>query len=307
MPVELVSTPGPAGLKEEALSKWYPMDEQLYALDGKELLFIKAQTGIEDEDELKRHIISVTKEAYRVIPFPCIRRFSFLKLRLSQLPSYDRLLKMGREHEDAILLDLGCCFGNDVRAAAVDGFPPEKIVASDLYSDYWSLSHKLFNSTPESFPATFIAGDAFDSNHLAVAPPVFAPVKGPPPDLSGLTSLNPLYSHVAAIHASSFFNEEQQVHLARALARLLSPLPGSMIFGSHAGAPQKGSHLHRVGPEEETEGYLVFCHSPESWAELWDRQVFDKGTVKVEARIAEHPEVNSEQAAFFMQWCVTRL
>jgi hypothetical protein len=96
--------------------------------------------------------------------------------------------------------------------------------------------------------------------------------------LRSLTSLNPLHGQVSAIHATAFFNpfsEEEQLHAARALAGLLSPAPGSMIFDVHVGLPEKGV----VG--SESEGYRVFCHSAASWADLWDGRVFEKGLVEV--------------------------
>lgn len=40
--------------------------EQYYSLKGDELDFFRSQTGIEDEEELKQHIIAVQKKAYDV-------------------------------------------------------------------------------------------------------------------------------------------------------------------------------------------------------------------------------------------------
>ncbi|EIW62932.1 uncharacterized protein TRAVEDRAFT_112609 [Trametes versicolor FP-101664 SS1] len=289
----------------------FPFNEELYSLEGKELEFMKNQTGITDEDELKKHIIAVTKAAYEVFPYPCIRRYAFLALRLPSLPGYDRLIELGKERKNAVLLDIGCCFGNDVRIAAADGFPAKQIVATDLYGGYWTLGHKLYRSTPETFPAKFLAGDAFDPIHLAIAPPVYAVGPEPVPDLPSLTSLNPLHGHVAAIHTSSFFhlfNEEQQLHLARAMAGLLCPLPGSMIIGTHAGALETGFTTHDVGGGNDSAAggsVSMFCHSAKSWTELWDGQVFEKDKVTVEAKTVQIQI--GERLRHVLQWCVTRL
>ena len=68
----------------------------------------------------------------------------------SKVPAYNQLLKLGREREDAILLDIGCCcksdntasleraltvrsVGNDVRKAVADGFRVENVVATDIH------------------------------------------------------------------------------------------------------------------------------------------------------------------------------
>jgi hypothetical protein len=55
------------------------LDERLYDLTDVERSFFKQQTGIQDDDELKAHIIRVQAEAYQVHPYPCIRLFHFAK------------------------------------------------------------------------------------------------------------------------------------------------------------------------------------------------------------------------------------
>ena len=131
---------------------------------------------------------------------------------------------------------------------------------------------------------------------------------GPTPELGSLTSLNPLHGRVAAIHESSFFHlfsEEKQLGLARALAGLLLPEPGSIIFGLHLGHTEKGSV-----PEQN---YSLFCHSPATWAELWDGLVFEKGMVKVKTMLVqverkgfEVDEANARPVTLLV-WSVTRL
>ncbi|KAI0662436.1 hypothetical protein C8Q70DRAFT_1088892 [Cubamyces menziesii] len=294
-----------------------PLDPSLYSIEGDALEFMKASTGIQDPEELKRHILAVQEEAYAIFPYPCIRRFSFIRradMKLGRLPAYKQLLALGKERKGAILLDIGCCVGNDIRKAVYDGYPVENIVASDLHPEYWDLGHKLFNTTPETFPVPFVPGDAFDPAHLAPVPPFYSPPDTPRPELKTLTSLNPLRGHVSVIHTSAFFHlfvEEQQFKLAQAVAGLLSPEPGSMILGLHVGLPEKG---FRPGKRERAHGGgPMFCHSPESWKELWDGQVFKKGTVKVEAFIHEIERKDlanvpgAETTSHLLVWSVTRL
>ena len=110
-----------------------------------------------------------------------------------------------------------------------------------------------------------------------------------------------MQGHISAIHASSFFhlfNEERQLEVAQRLASLLSPRKGSVIFGSHAALPEKGWQ----GPGEDDE--KMFCHSPASWEELWNGQVFERGTVKVAGDL--HAIDTQDGTIFFMWWSVTR-
>lgn len=143
-------------------------------------------------------------------------------------------------------------------------------------------------------------------------PPFEAQPETPVPSLPTLTSLNPLRGHVSVIHASAFFHlfsEERQLQLAKSLAGLLSPEPGSFILGVHGGRPEKGERIESIRPNSH--GIKMFCHSPESWIELWDGQVFQKGTVKVDARLVpmERKDLNfSAEAKFYLLvWSVTRL
>ncbi|OCH88600.1 hypothetical protein OBBRIDRAFT_795071 [Obba rivulosa] len=265
-----------------------PLDEHFdssletdFRIRPEEWAFLKAQTGIDDNDELKKHVVKIQADAYAIYPYPCIRLFAFIRRKLAAISAYEQLLQLGREREGAIFLDIGCAFGGDVRRAVADGYPVQNVVASDLEPGFWRLGHELFRSTPETFPVPLVPGDAFDPAFLPPVAPCTSPPDIPRPDLQTLTSLAPLVGHVSAIHASSLFHlfdEDKQEQLARALAGLLSPEPGSMILGMHTGLPEKG-WSKGTWPGGKSS---LFCHSPESWAELWDGQVFEKGTVKVE-------------------------
>ncbi|KAH9964211.1 hypothetical protein BC827DRAFT_1189690 [Russula dissimulans] len=293
------------------------LDESLYNLTDEERAFFKQQTGIQDDDELKAHIVQVQAEAYKIHPYPCIRYFFFTKLKISRLFPYQDLLKIGKQRNEPIFLDIGSCFGNDARKAIADGYPLGYVITSDLHPEFADLGHKLFRTTPGTYPIAFIPGDAFDPKHLEIVPPLptaNAPIDtaGPAPDLRSLTSLNPLHGRASAIHASSLFHlfgEEKQLHLARALAGLLSPEPGSVIFGLHLGLAEKGF----TKPEEGV-GHRLFCHSPVTWAELWESKVFEKGVVNVQTKLVQVAgkfgiggDQASTQTTTLLIWSITRL
>ncbi|KAJ7485679.1 hypothetical protein FB451DRAFT_62967 [Mycena latifolia] len=279
-----------------------PLDEDLYKAE--ELEFVREQTGIQDPDALKKHVLAIQAKAYDLYGYPCIRKFDFARPRISTFPAYQKVLALGREREGAILLDLGCCSGTDVRQAASDGFPVNNLIASDLRPEFWKLGHELFRTTPETFPVPFIAGDAMDSSFFAPSKPLVTPpeVVAPAPPLASLVTLTPLCGHVAAIHISRvfhLFSEPEQLHLARALAGLLSPMRGSVIFGSHVGQREKGFKEASQGI-----GRSIFRHSPESWRGMWE-EVFPEGSVKVDAdlqrRAYDPPDVGN------LVWAVTRV
>ncbi|TFY61382.1 hypothetical protein EVG20_g7080 [Dentipellis fragilis] len=280
-----------------------PLDSSLYKLEDEQKVFFKATTGITDDEDLKKHILNVQAKAYALRPYPCIQRFTFIGIGITKnTEAYQQLLKI---------------VGNDARKAIFDGFPMQNVVTSDLHGgtcpsftagidsearsekyetsadqsviEFWQLGHALFKTTPEKYTVPFVGGDVFDPAHLALAAPLATSSipPAPRPDIYTLTSLNPLRGHVSAIFASSFFHlfsEPQQLELARKLAGLLDPRPGSMIFGMHAGGETKGT---RKGPGDvPNKDWDLFFHSPETWTEMWDGEVFPKGSVKVQAYLA---------------------
>ncbi|KAJ6504201.1 hypothetical protein C8R47DRAFT_1210286 [Mycena vitilis] len=286
-----------------------PLDENLFTMEDEDLAFLKAQSGIQDPDALKQHVLAIQAKAYDLYGHNCIRRFSFTKPKISTFPVYPHVLALGRE--GGIVLDLGCCFGTDIRKCWSDGVPPQNLLASDLRPVFWNLGHELFQSTPETFPIAFIAGDALNPDFLAPSAPLRSPseVSGPAPPLTSLTSLTPLLGHVSAIHISSVFHlffEPEQLQLARALAGLLSPAPGSVIFGSHGGRRVKGFNEHGYC----SGGHHMFCHSPESWREMWG-EVFPEGTIKVEAEFRQRTRkdaAHTQEAEYgILVWSVMRV
>jgi hypothetical protein len=99
------------------------------------------------------------------------------------------------------------------------------------------------------------------------------------------SSLIPLEGRVAVIHTSFFFHlfsEERQLQIARNLAKLLSPVPGSMIIGVQVGAREKGIHTTDIKGTK----VFNFCHSPESWKHLWEKIIFNEGEVVCECYLS---------------------
>lgn len=84
----------------------HPLSPEFYRLTEEEIAFHKAQTGIQDDDELKKHILAVQRDAYevrlrvfseryhvaavdnseQVFPYPCIRWFTFARSVTNSFP-----------------------------------------------------------------------------------------------------------------------------------------------------------------------------------------------------------------------------
>lgn len=280
-----------------------PLEDRFYSPTEDEVLFLQAQIGIEDKADLKRHILEVQRKAYDIYGYPCIRFMNFIRMGIAKHPAYQAALSLPTQREGAILLDIGCCFGNDLRKAVADGWPVENTIASDLRQGYWDFGHELFGSNTESFPAAFVAGDAFDARMIAPRLPYKSPPSTPRPNLKKLRSLTPVQGRVSAIHAKDLFHlfdKKRQLALAMQLASLLTPLPGSIIFGSHVGLPKMGQQIEEIDS-------TMFCHSPDSWRDLWEG-IYGKGKVRVDATIRRIDNLDKPGIPKFqLVWSVTLL
>ncbi len=81
-----------------------------------------------------------------------------------------------------------------------------------------------------------------------------------------------------------------------------------MIFGEHGSQPTAG-----IRPIKSSGGKEVYCYPPEDWKELWDGEVFTKGTVHVDAELLEIRRKDVESIApegtkfYIMYWSVKRM
>ena len=48
----------------------------------------------------------------------------------------------------------------------------------------------------------------------------------------------------------------------------------------------------------------MFCHSPESWTDLWDGEIFRKGIVEVEVKLLEREPRKFDPPGIIMYWLV---
>lgn len=184
------------------------------------------------------------EQAWQTFPYPCIGQFRFLDLSIGLHPLYPEVLQRMKSGSQ-IYLDLGCCFGQDIRRLVSDGAPSKNCYGSDLRLDFMSLGYNLFLDK-DKLESKFIQGDVFD------------------PD----SELKTLDGNVDIIHAASFFHLfglEEQKQVARRIVKLLKPRQGSLVLGRQVGNVQGGEFLHRTNPNR-----MMFRHDKETWKRMWD-------------------------------------
>ncbi|KAL1639309.1 hypothetical protein SLS58_008022 [Diplodia intermedia] len=226
-------------------SPWYFNDIDTLTPESRDLL--EKYSGISPE-KVEAHF-----------PYPCIGSFRFLDLAMYKEPYYPEILSRVRNGEK--LLDLGCCFGQELRKLAHDGAPPSSLYGSDLRPDFLSLGHALFLDEAK-LPTSphFIAAD------------ILADPSSPSSPLH-----RQLAGTVSIVHASAFFHlfsRDDQLRAAESVVALLKPEPGVAVVGAQIGTPTPGV------AESWTRGMKSprFSHNVESWARLWDEVGTRTGT-----------------------------
>jgi SAM-dependent methyltransferase len=145
-------------------------------------------------------------------------------------------------------LDLGCGFGQDLRALVADGVPSQQCYAADLRREFWDLGYELFYDK-ETLKSEWIQTD------------VLAP-------LDSQAGLQQLKGKVDVIYAGSLlhlFDYGGQVKVCELIVELLKPVKGSCVLGRQVGNVVAGETPRRVEPEK-----MMFRHNAESFRKMWD-------------------------------------
>ena len=162
---------------------------------------------------------------------------------LPSYAAYPAILATLKADSSAALLDVGCCFGQDLRKLVVDGVNPSQLAGLDLKPEFNELGKRLFRDA-DTHHIDFYARDIFDDG----------------------ADWEPLWRRYDVIHITSFlhiWNWDDQVKAARRLVGFLKPKPGSLFVGSGIGSTVGGE-----GPNLEGTG-TNYRQSEESFARLW--------------------------------------
>jgi SAM-dependent methyltransferase len=220
---------------------------------------LESYSGIPRDQQIA-HIVECRNEAYAKCPYPCIGNMRFLDFDLSLHPLYaDQILDplkrpMSREEGEAepLFLDLGTCFGQDVRKLVYDGAPIERVWASDIEPHLIDAGFRLFNDEAKLPRDHFLCpGDLFSAS----------------PD----DRLRALDDRVTILHMTAVFHlfglEDQKKVVDRCL-RLLRKDAGRpvLLLGMQVGSVVAGPFLRENHSPEFSHKYR---HNVESWASLW--------------------------------------
>lgn len=245
----------PANTNTKQPPAWFL--KELTELDEETREVFEKYSGL-SPDAVIPHIVEVRNRAFDVFPYPCIGLFRFLNFGIRKSPQYSEVLQRLKDGQS--FLDIGCCFGQDIRRLVADGAPSENTYGSDLRMEFMELGYDLFLDK-ETLKTKFIAGDVFD------------------PD----ASIKQLDGKIDIIHAAAFFhlfNWDGQVKIAKRFVSLLNPEAGVLVIGRQMANFEAG--------EYSFSNKTVYRHNDESFKRMWKLVGDETGTNwQVDARISD--------------------
>jgi hypothetical protein len=190
---------------------------------------------------LRDHLIAVRTRAWENYNYPCLGRWSFLGFSIQRSPLYKEILRTCKT-EGATVIDVGCCLGQDVRQLIYDGVPIDQIRGYELDPFFIEQGYELFRDGElMKTKKVMTSGDIFDDQFLETVEPADYLFAG-------------LFIHL--------FDSEAQKDACRRLARICK----QAITGQQEGASIPVERFGSLRPP----GKNRMCHSPESFARMWD-------------------------------------
>ncbi|KAI1408090.1 hypothetical protein F5Y13DRAFT_173342 [Hypoxylon sp. FL1857] len=254
-------------MKNES-SQWLQSDVKDIDPAAREVL--EKYSGIAPE-EVVPHVLAIRDKAFALYPWPCIGQMRFLRFSLASYPSYGTVLERLRSDPESRFLDLGCCFGQDIRKLFIDGVKPHQLVGLDLVPEFHSLSYDLFRDASK-LEFEFHARDLHDDN----------------------ADWSPLQNRFDVLHLTSLlhiWNWEGQVKAAQRIASFTKP--GSILVGSSLGSGVGGEFPNLEGTGTN------FRQSEETFKKFWDEvgeKTGTRWTVKATFKAMDSTKMNMNQA-----------
>ncbi|KAL8782960.1 MAG: hypothetical protein Q9213_004967 [Squamulea squamosa] len=197
-------------------------------------------------DEVVKHVNKIRELGFATNPYPCIGLYRFLNLTLLTHPLYTTILKR-LQSPDATYLDLGCCFGQDLRQLVQDGIPSQRLIGLDIEESLIERGYDFFLNRG-SLQSRFVVRNVFEGAKQGAA----------------WTDMEECGMDV--IHCSAFFHLfplEEQILSAKNIAKLVKK--GGFIVGRQMGSVKPGD----VAAIKE--GSSSYRHNVETFDAMWKR------------------------------------
>ncbi|KAJ3034233.1 hypothetical protein HDV00_005253 [Rhizophlyctis rosea] len=100
-------------------------------------------TGEKDLNVLRQHVVDLVQDVKRTQHvYGCISNILFLDPRVQVHPYYETFI--AAQTPTTRTLEVGVCFGTDLRRYVQDGVNPASVTVADLHDGYWQLGGRLY-------------------------------------------------------------------------------------------------------------------------------------------------------------------
>ncbi|KAI0120312.1 hypothetical protein F4776DRAFT_665790 [Hypoxylon sp. NC0597] len=194
--------------------------------------------------EVVQHVNQIREKGFASNPYPCIGLYRFANLTLLTHPLYDTIVRRLKSGE-ATYLDVGCCFGQDLRQLVQDGVPSRQLTGLDIERALLELGYDFFLDR-DTLQSRFVVADVFKG---ATQGGVWADLEERGFDV---------------LHCSAFFHLftlGEQISAAKQIAKLVRK--GGLIVGRQVGSVKPGDI-----PAIKA-GSFSYRHDVETFGALW--------------------------------------
>jgi SAM-dependent methyltransferase len=247
--------------------------ESAFVVTDQQLQFFQKYVGPDATKEMILHRAAAAREkALKVCDYRCIREWRFLESRLLSHPLYPSKIRPLLPHSK--ILDLGCCFGTDIRLLITEGAEPKNILGVEKFKQFVDIGFELFEDE-EKMKDRFVIADFFTDNVKELV----------------AQKINEPFDIVYAGSVYHLLLEDQGIAFTKLVHSLLKT--GGIFFGQTVAA--ETPTLTDAGRERENS--LRYLHSPASFTEMLQKHQFDD--VVVNWRDDRRPQGNKWGAFTF--------
>ncbi|KAI1479301.1 hypothetical protein F4774DRAFT_418889 [Daldinia eschscholtzii] len=202
--------------------------------------------SVDFSKNIPRYQVLKLSSTSKIYPYPCIGLFRFTNLTLITHPLYDKIVELlESDSARASYLDIGCCFGQDLRQLVFNGVPSERLVGLDIERGLLDLGYDLFLDW-ETLKSDFVISDI---------------LKAQGKEWQSLEERGFDVIHCSAVF--HLFTLEGQITAATNIARLVKK--GGIIVGRQMGNVKPGNFPALI------EGSFCYQHDLETFGEMWKR------------------------------------
>ncbi|KAI1173285.1 hypothetical protein F4777DRAFT_455776 [Nemania sp. FL0916] len=233
----------------ERTQGWY--QKQLTEFDGPFRELLESYSNI-PPSEVVAHVNISRDRGFAINPYPCIGLYRFTKLTLREHPLYSNIIQRLKQ-PGTRYLDIGCCFGQDLRQLVFDGVPSQHLAGLDIERSLIDSGYDLFLDR-DSLRSQFLVGDVFEGSSQVWA------------DLEE--------RRIDVVHCSAFFHLftlELQLAAARQIAKLVKK--EGVIVGGQIGSVRPGNV---AALQENSHSYR---HNMETFENMWRKVGEDTQTM----------------------------